>query len=487
LNDPMLMAAAGSGVLLLLALIYLVIKRRKAVVEETEMPPTETETGDLEDIADMVEEDQREDNVEIDADSEDKDSESTLVMDAEETTEGDTAEEAEAKAKAEEVRDDVIAEADVYLAYGIYQQAEDLLENAIKEHPERDDYRVKLAETYYASKNKDAFISTAKQLRQNSGDDTPAWKKVLVMGQDLCVDDPLFQGSLVGGLDVDALPSKEPGMDFDLGMEANAETSLEEDVHLDGPLDLPDMEEETDLDSVTSDSEESDAQVADSPMDELEFDLSETAAVAEEETAEEKTGDSVLDEEFSMDIDADELDIDEDQGVTETEVDTDDDDIILDLSDDGVLDEVELGLPVDADTPTQEDVPDQIDELGENTESGVDEIDLPVSPDAEMDDITDEIVSEIDESAVDDLNAESDIDESESLIVDTEADQSEEEEFDLSSLDDVDEISTKLDLARAYLDMGDHEGTKEILEEVLADGNDEQKREASELMGELDT
>ena len=60
-----------------------------------------------------------------------------------------------------------------------------------------------------------------------------------------------------------------------------------------------------------------------------------------------------------------------------------------------------------------------------------------------------------------------------------------EEDFDLSGLDDVDEISTKLDLARAYLDMGDHEGTKDILEEVLADGDDEQKHEASELMAKL--
>ncbi len=474
LNNPMLLAAAGSGLLLLLALIYLVIKRRKTTVEETETSVAEAETGDLEDVADMVEEDQHEDDTKTDTDSE-----STLVMDAEETDEEDTAEEAEAmaKAKAEEIRDDVIAEADTYLAYGIYQQAEDLLENAIKEHPQRDDYRVKLAETHYASKNKEAFIDTAKQLRQNSGDDTPAWKKVLVMGQDLCVDDPLFQGSLVGGLDVDSLPSKAPGMDFDLGMEVDDETSSNENVGLDEPLDLPDVAEDTELDSMTSNGEETamnmaeepDAQASDSSMDELEFDLSETAAVAEE-----KTEESVLDEDFSMDIDAAELDIDEDHSAAETKTEADtDDDIVLDLSDDGVLDEMELGA---------------------DTEPGVDEVDVPVQTDdtssdqqneIKVDDVTDEAISEIDESA--DLNLESEIDESADLAVDIEADQSDEEEFDLSSLDDVDEISTKLDLARAYLDMGDHEGTKEILEEVLTDGNDEQKREANELMSQLDS
>ena len=61
----------------------------------------------------------------------------------------------------------------------------------------------------------------------------------------------------------------------------------------------------------------------------------------------------------------------------------------------------------------------------------------------------------------------------------------EEEDFDLSSLGDVDEVSTKLDLARAYLDMGDREGTRGILEEVLVDGDDEQKQEANDLMAKL--
>ena len=35
-----------------------------------------------------------------------------------------------------------------------------------------------------------------------------------------------------------------------------------------------------------------------------------------------------------------------------------------------------------------------------------------------------------------------------------------------------DAIGTKLDLAKAYLDMGDPEGAKSMLDEVLAEGND---------------
>jgi pilus assembly protein FimV len=57
--------------------------------------------------------------------------------------------------------------------------------------------------------------------------------------------------------------------------------------------------------------------------------------------------------------------------------------------------------------------------------------------------------------------------------------------IDLSDLDDVDEVSTKLDLARAYLDMGDHEGTRSILEEVVEEGNAEQKAEAEALLAEI--
>ncbi|MGH8173582.1 MAG: FimV/HubP family polar landmark protein [Rhodanobacteraceae bacterium] len=48
-----------------------------------------------------------------------------------------------------------------------------------------------------------------------------------------------------------------------------------------------------------------------------------------------------------------------------------------------------------------------------------------------------------------------------------------------------DGVSTKLDLAKAYLDMGDPEGARSMLEEVLAEGNDAQKGEARRLMGEI--
>ena len=55
------------------------------------------------------------------------------------------------------------------------------------------------------------------------------------------------------------------------------------------------------------------------------------------------------------------------------------------------------------------------------------------------------------------------------------------------SEDDVinDEIATKLDLSRAYIDMGDIEGAVEVLTEVLNEGNLMQQKEAKELISRV--
>jgi pilus assembly protein FimV len=50
---------------------------------------------------------------------------------------------------------------------------------------------------------------------------------------------------------------------------------------------------------------------------------------------------------------------------------------------------------------------------------------------------------------------------------------------------EVDEIQTKLDLAQAYIDMGDTDGAKGILDEVIAEGNPAQKQAAMGLLEKL--
>jgi pilus assembly protein FimV len=66
--------------------------------------------------------------------------------------------------------------------------------------------------------------------------------------------------------------------------------------------------------------------------------------------------------------------------------------------------------------------------------------------------------------------------------VDTAADESE-DAFDF--LDDEDAATTKLDLARAYIDMGDEDGAREILTEVLGEGSDDQQQQAGELLEKI--
>jgi pilus assembly protein FimV len=48
-----------------------------------------------------------------------------------------------------------------------------------------------------------------------------------------------------------------------------------------------------------------------------------------------------------------------------------------------------------------------------------------------------------------------------------------------------DAVATKLDLARAYIDMGDPDGARSMLEEVLAEGTAAQQGEAQRLMESL--
>jgi pilus assembly protein FimV len=47
------------------------------------------------------------------------------------------------------------------------------------------------------------------------------------------------------------------------------------------------------------------------------------------------------------------------------------------------------------------------------------------------------------------------------------------------------EVGTKLDLARAYVDMGDPEGARNILEEVLDEGDEGQRQQAQKLIDSL--
>ncbi|TGD71399.1 hypothetical protein E4634_19205 [Mangrovimicrobium sediminis] len=65
-------------------------------------------------------------------------------------------------------------------------------------------------------------------------------------------------------------------------------------------------------------------------------------------------------------------------------------------------------------------------------------------------------------------------------------DDDDEDDEDLVIAADANGMSTKLDLARAYIDMGDEDGARQILEEVVAEGSEENRSEAQALLDRID-
>lgn len=95
-----------------------------------------------------------------------------------------------------------------------------------------------------------------------------------------------------------------------------------------------------------------------------------------------------------------------------------------------------------------------------------------------------------------DLDLPGDSDDALKLDMGLEDDNGPDSKFDFSGLDldlgdadgndlELDEVGTKLDLARAYVEMGDKEGAREILNEVLAEGSDKQKADAKGMLSSL--
>lgn len=88
---------------------------------------------------------------------------------------------------------DPVAEADVYLAYGRDLQAEEILKEALRANPERIAIRIKLLEVYAKRRDTKGFEQLAIQLyaeTHGSGDD---WARVQELGRQIDPDNPLYQ------------------------------------------------------------------------------------------------------------------------------------------------------------------------------------------------------------------------------------------------------------------------------------------------------
>ncbi len=90
---------------------------------------------------------------------------------------------------------DVLAEADVLMAYGRFDAAEQLLRESLSNEPEREDLRMKLLDLIARKGNKQEFESVALDLLAVFGPESALWKRVLQLGGNLDPDNPLYRPS----------------------------------------------------------------------------------------------------------------------------------------------------------------------------------------------------------------------------------------------------------------------------------------------------
>jgi len=131
---------------------------------------------------------------------------------------------------------DPLAEADFHMAYGLYDQAADLVRIALEREPDRRDLRLKLLEIYFVWGNKDAFLQSAKGL-EATRDRAPAgeWDKIVIMGKQICPDEPLFATSAGSGRGAGALvdlnlEGGENRVDIDLFGDPEGERSIDHPI-----------------------------------------------------------------------------------------------------------------------------------------------------------------------------------------------------------------------------------------------------------------
>jgi len=345
---------------------------------------------------------------------------------------------------------DPLTEADVFMAYGRYEAAEERLKEAIEAEPARQELKLKLIELYYSTKNKPAFENAAEDFYASVGDNAsedPSWQKVASMGAELVPGNPIFSGSTAAPV-----------------------ASMSEDI------------------SDTSSVSLTDSQVMDIGLDTGVFAASDFSPEAESAATEMSSDDMDIDSgvmEFNLGTNTEPVEVVSDTSSDATAVDSEGPDFSLDidedigspeeLTDDSLLDfNIDVGASTEA--ATTEDTSDAMDfslDVGDaeaSSDSGALDFDLDLGTgpaDVSAADLT------LDEGDAGSTAPEPSLD--------FELNASDAGDLDIGG----DEVGTKLDLAKAYIDMGDPDGAKSILDEVMGEGNDSQKSEAEELLQQI--
>lgn len=329
---------------------------------------------------------------------------------------------------------DPLSEADVYIAYGRYQQAEELIRQAIEKEPERDILKYKLFDILYAVKNRDGYIAMAEKTAGTTAEtsDRASWQRVLSMGKSLSPEYPLF-------VNADEMDTEDDlfSLDDDL-----LEDELDESdfADLDATLAEADFGEKKSP-AGTAAAEAGSAGLTQDDLLEMSGDLDDTGIgdFDFETSLDDESINAALDELEGLGGTGDDISLTGDDAEAE-----DEDDFMLSLSD--LEDESEktvLSLHASTNEAATEDA-----SLANELEDTM--IDFPEGSPETSDSRSDDALKDIDFA---------------------------------TSLDDgmQDEVGTKLDLARAYVEMGDAEGAADILDEVLSEGNEEQRQQAQKI------
>lgn len=413
-----------------------------------------------------------------------------LMDDADDSMESDLAEDthdapsddASADDETGDADQDPLDELDVYVAYGRFPQAIEFLRKEINKAPARTDLKVRLLEVEKEAGDDAAFTEDAARFGGDQGDIDAC---ITRLGGDV---PSAAAGAALTDSDELSLDDLESDLSFDTDSSSasdsnDALSALDDDLSID---DLPDvsgaddgdddLDMDFDLDAIGDDEGEAplddEAPLVDEGKDELSFNISESSASAPVDDLSAETADTAepaakdeleLDDSFTLD-ESDLLGSDADAALSDDDLSAmDTEEPGVDLDDEFNFDDVDSAAPAAA--PSQEAASFNLDEEDERAPLDFDLDDDDLNLD-EGDDITAEAPAATEPANTSGIDLDDDDD-------------------DFSFLGDTDENATKLDLARAYIDMGDTEGAKDILGEVVDEGNDEQKAEANKLMEQL--
>jgi len=405
---------------------------------------------------------------------------------------------------------DPISEADVYLAYGRYQQAEELIRQAIKDQPDRDECKLKLLEIFYANESKADFEAYATELaKSGKRNEAEFWGKAAEMGREICPASPLFSsgddlfamaedevienaGESITGDNAPNIESVIPGVvsfvkadGNDFGNEATESKRNE----LDFDLTSPDKAKGEVIVEARQNNEDIDFDLSSFSMATKEFNEAEKEAIDLSAQAEAFSGEQAGDVNFDLSS----FSIESDNGVVvpntqagkSSKAQIEDMDFSpfsmnankSDKADQSLIDSSVLlsSLPeTNVDNKQQEYDAHEFDFSFDNAEiKEVDGFDFSA---LENDDVFSDNSLNFNDDIGENFDFNFNLD-----LPSTTTDQ----EFGVSALTDMDELETKLDLAKAYVDMGDADAAKDLAREVLEQGTVEQKKAAQALLDEL--